>query len=134
MIISDVMEELGDALRTISGLQVFAYPGDSPTPPAAVVRFPEDIDYDGTFGNGMERITLLIDVITAPVLAASAPSIMSPYVTSSGPASVKAALEGYSGYSDLIVRAESATFDQYLIGDIQYLTAVFTVDVVGPAT
>jgi hypothetical protein len=46
------MDDLGAALETIDGLRVFPYWADKIVPPAAIVGFPESLDFDETMGRG----------------------------------------------------------------------------------
>jgi hypothetical protein len=131
MILDDVMDELATRLGTITGLRVWAYPPGSVTPPAAIVSYPSDYTFDATYGRGMDRMTLPVVVVVGKPTERSSRDLLTKYVAGSGAASVKAKLDG-EGYSSChSVRVVSADFDVYTIGGVDYLTAVFDLDIAG---
>lgn len=134
MIIVDVMTELGDALDTIEGLRVDRYPGEHPRPPCAMVQWPDSIDFDGSMARGMDRLEIEVDVIAGELVSRTGPALMSPYISGAGASSVKRALESFTYSACSSVRVESVRFVSTTIGDVQYITAIFTVDVVGPGS
>lgn len=135
MDLGDVMDEVAAGLEPIVGLRVHAYPIAKITPPAAIVSYPESIDYDATMARGTDRITgLPVLVIVGKASDRTARDAIAPYAAGSGPSSVKARLEAgtYTAFDFLTVT--SCEFDTVTIGNIDYLAALFRLDIVGPGT
>ncbi len=132
MILSAVMDELAAELDTIAGLRVFAYPTDSVPPPAAVVGYPEKITFDTTMGRGVDKATFPIFVVVGRVTDRSARNLLSVYCDGTGAKSVKAVLNAGAPWTAMAsVRTGDIDFTTVTVAGIDYLTAVFTVDVYG---
>lgn len=132
MNIAGVMDELGAALETIGGLQVFPYWADRVTPPAAVVGWPDSYSFDATYGRGSDRITVPVTVLVGRVTAATSRDRLAAYADGSGPSSVKQAVDGHasSAYDTATVR-EVTEFATYTVAGVEYLGARFSVDIMG---
>lgn len=130
MNLTTVMDELGAALGSISGLRVFPYDANKVTPPAAIVDLPEPIEFDETYHRGMDHWTVPVSVVVGGT-GLPARDALGPYISGSGVRSIKAVVDGYtytSCDSVTVVRAEIA----YLtFGGAQFLGALFDVDVAG---
>lgn len=131
MNLAAVMDEIGDALDTIAGLRVFAYSADRITPPAAVVGWPDPLTYDQAFARGADRIDLPIYLMVGRVDARSARDDLAAYLDGTGASSVKAVVDGATYTACDSVRVASATVEAITVADIEYLGAVFTVDIIG---
>jgi hypothetical protein len=129
--VADVMDELGDALDTISGLRVFPYWVDKVSPPAAIVGFPEELTYDATYGRGSDSITLPIIVVVGRVNARSTRDRVAQYTDGTGMTSAKTAIESHSATSYDSARVERVEFGTASIGGTEYLAATFHVDITG---
>jgi len=131
MDLAAVMDAIGDRLDTIDGLRVHNYPVGSVTPPAAVVSYPEDYTYDGTYGRGMDRMTLPVVLVVGKASERTARDRLAIYVNGSGASSVKAVLESgaYTAFDE--VRVMSADFDVVRIAATDYIAAVFDLDIAG---
>lgn len=132
---NDVANELTTRLRTISGLRVFGYPPATVTPPAAIVSYPERIDFDQTYGRGMDRIpSWPILVVVGKATDRTARDRIYDYAAATGSLSIKAVLEGgtYTSFDD--VHVVSCEFDVVGIAGIDYISALFTVDIAGRGT
>lgn len=131
MNLADVMDELGTALGTVVGLRVFPYSASRITPPAAVVGWPETLDYDATMGRGSDRATLPVTVLTGMVDARSARDDLAQYCDGSGSKSIKTVLEAgnYTACDSVTVR--SVRFEAVTVASIEYLSATFDVDIFG---
>ena len=135
----DVMDDLAARLNTIEGLRVYAFPPDNVQPPAAVVNYPEAITYDGTFGRGMDRMTLPVMVMVGRASDRASRDQIAPYVEGSGVKSIKAVLEYEPAEVDPIepytafdtVRVQGAEFDMVSVGDVPFLAATFSLDIAG---
>lgn len=126
-----VMQEIADRLDTIAGLRVSAYPAGNVTPPAAMVLFPDEIDYDQTYGRGMDRMTLPVLVIDGVPTERQTRDRIAAYAAGSGAASVKAVLESgtYTQFHTVVVtRVE---FPAATIGGQDYAAAMFDLDITG---
>lgn len=127
-----VMDEVAQALKTLTGLNVFPYPKSSVTPPAGLVSYPEKIEYDQTYRRGKDRIRALpVWLVVGKVDDLSSRDKVAGWCAGSGPQSVKATLEAvrYSSCDVLVVT--SCDFDTVTIADIDYLAAMFELDISG---
>lgn len=131
MNLARVMDELGTALDTISGLRVFPYWADRIVPPAAVVAWPEPVTYDGTMARGMDEMTLHVFVMVGRYDARSTRDRMAKYLDGSGGDSIKAKLDGGTYTSCHSVTVQSATVDAFSVAGASVLGADFIVQIVG---
>lgn len=133
MILTAVMDQLGDRLDTIAGLNVHRFPAKKITPPSAIVGYPEDGDYDVTGGGalGMDQMTIPVSVLVGDVTAKGTRDLLSPYVSGSGPSSFKQVLESgvYTAMHEVTVKFPE--FAVVTIAGVDYLGATFPVDVAG---
>lgn len=128
-----IMDEIAARLRqapTLAG-RTTAYPPGSVKAPAAIVTYPDSYQFDGTYGRGMDRIKGEVVVVVGRPTDRSTRDRLTRYVDGSGPESVKALVDGDDYASCDSVRVESALFDTFKIGGVDYLAAVFSVDIVG---
>jgi len=127
-----VMEEIAENLRTITSVagRTFGFPPSSITPPAAIVGYPE-VKFDQTYGRGFDRWTVPVWVVVGKVDDRNARTLLSPYLSGTGNASVKAALDDGTYVECDSVTVVSATVTQMEIAADPYLAAEFSVDVVG---
>ena len=126
-----VMDELAARLATIEGLRVHAQPIGSVTPPAAVVVYPEEVTFDATYGRGMDRMRLPIVVVVGRPYDRSTRDALAGYCAGSGAQSVKAVIESGAYLAFDAVRVENIDFDVVPIGAIDYMAALFTLDIGG---
>jgi uncharacterized protein with PIN domain len=134
MNIADVMDEIGAQLSTIDGLRVFPYNADKVVAPAAVVALPDEIDYDQTFGRGSDLLKLDVYVMVARIDQRTGRDALAAYLDGSGASSVKAALDNSDtvAYTACdVVRVASASVEPITSGGIDYLGAVFTLEITG---
>lgn len=133
MNISDVAEEIAAVLDTIDGLRCFSYQPATITPPAAWVANPApgDIEYDQTYGRGMDRMTLPVFVAIGRADNRAAQAQAREYMNGSGPRSIKAVLEAHQYTSCDIVRVVTAGVDGVAIGATEYLAAFIDLDIAG---
>jgi hypothetical protein len=133
--LGDVMDDLGAALGTITGLRVFPYWADKIVPPAAIVGFPESIDYDETMGRGADHLQLPVIVVVARRDGRSARGRrLTKYVAGTGTDSVKAAIEAYAATAYHSARVERVEFGTATVAGVEHLSATFDVDVIGPGS
>jgi hypothetical protein len=131
MNLDDVMQALADRLDTITGLRVHAHPPDKITPPAAVVTYPDRVDYDQTYARGMDRLELPVVVLVGKVSARASRDDLARFVDGSGAASVKAVIESGTYTAFDTVRVTEAVFDIVSMAGVEYLSATFTCDITG---
>lgn len=134
MRMADVMDEVGAALQGIEGLRVYPFTVDRITPPAAIVTWPETIDYDAAMTRGGDRMSLSVLVLVSRVDARSARDLLAAYLDGAGPRSVKAAVEARTSTAYDSARVVSATPGGATSGGQDYLGAVFELDIIGKGT
>lgn len=126
------MEELAARLKTIPKLRVSAEWVGTPNVPHAIVAMPRG-DFDATYGRGMDVWELPVVVLVGKVREKSARDNASPYVSGSGPRSIKQVLEDPTyEYTTLdTLRVQSFEFDVYTFGAVDYLAAEFILQIAG---
>lgn len=126
-----VMNALGDALTAIDDLNVYPFNTSSLVAPAAVVGLPEVVEYDQTMGRGSDRARVPLWLVVCNVDDLTAVTAINSYLSATGDNSIKAAVEAdttLGGAADTI-RVVDATPETIVIGGVEYLAAMFTIDV-----
>lgn len=137
MNLADVMDEIAERLRQAPSLagRTYAYPKASISPPAAIVSYPTNYNFDESYGRGLDRITGgMVFIAVGNVLERQSRDLLTKYVSGSGDESVKQLLEAEGYTSCDFVHVSSVDFDTYTIGAVDYLTAIFELDIVGPGS
>lgn len=131
MRLAQVMDDVADRLRSITGLRVWEWPAGSVTPPAAVVGYPDNYTPHATYARGADQITLPVIVVVGRASERSARDLLSDYVDGSGAKSLIAVLESgnYTAFDTLTV--SNVDFDVVSIAETDYLAALFDCDIVG---
>lgn len=128
-----VMDGLGVALATITGLRVFDYPVEKFDPPAAVVGLPTEVPYDNTKARGQDRATFPVFVAVGGAFERAARDALAPYVAGAGASSIKAALQADrtlgGACGTLQVRAARSDGSGITVNGVRYTGAVFEVEV-----
>ena len=128
-LISELRIGLANNLATIAGLRTAATVPDNPNPPIAVI-LPQGVEYDNTFGRGMNTYTFAVTVIVGRVSERSGQNSLDAYVSSTGSASIKLAIESDKTLNgkalDLRV-TDSRNYGELTVGEVTYLSAEFTV-------
>ncbi|GHF30807.1 MULTISPECIES: hypothetical protein [Actinomycetes] len=132
MNIATVMDEMGAALATIAGLNVFPFSANRITPPAVIVGWPDPLTYDATLQRGKDRFTLPLYVVVGKVEARSARDRLAVYLDGAAAGSVKAALERHTFTTCDSVRVTEVRVDAVTVAGVEYLGAIFQTDVIGP--
>ncbi len=125
-----VMDELEQALRTIEGLRVCVV-GEHPKPPAAYVSFPETIVYDKEYGRGSDEINLQAVLIIGQTNARNTRRALAAYCDGNGNQSVKTVLEAFDYQTCDVVVVPSVEFDVVTLARIDYMAALFSIQVTG---
>lgn len=128
--LNTVMDAVGTALGTISGLRVYDFATDSASPPAAVVGMPTEVDYDFTKGRGSDRVVIPVTVLVGKVSDRTARDALSQYIAGSGAKSIKAALDGNLSGAAQTTRVLTARVEVVTLGGVDYLGATFDLAVV----
>lgn len=130
MDLDTVMTEIGTALDGISGLRI-AVAGEKVVPPAAWVRWPGSITFDGTYGRGSDSMELDAVVVVGRTVDRSTRKALAAYCKGSGSSSVKAAVDGGTYTAAHSVTVTGVEFDVVDVAGIDYVAAIFSIDVVG---
>ena len=132
MILSAVMDELAAELDTIAGLRVYAFPADNVPAPAAIVGYPETLTFDTTMGRGVDTAVFPIFLLVGRVTDRTSRDLLGAYCDGTGSSSIKAVLQSGKPWTAMSsVRVASADFTVVTVAGVDYLTAVFTVNVYG---
>lgn len=133
MDLGDVMSALAARLKAVPGLDhTYDRPVlQLPAVPAAVVSYPERLDYEVTYANGTNRMALEVWVFFTRTSEQAAHDKVTGWADPSGSDSVKAVLESgtYTAFDFVVV--QSVEFARTNLGGTEYAAAVFTLDIVG---
>jgi len=128
-LISELRTGLAANLATITGLRTAATVPDNPNPPIAII-LPQGVEYDNTFGRGMNTYTFAVTVIVGRVSERSGQNALDAYVSSTGSASIKLAIEldkTLNGKAFDLRVTDSRNYGELTVGEVTYLSAEFTV-------
>jgi hypothetical protein len=127
-----VMEGMAEALSEIDGLRTYPFPPDTVNVPAAVVSFPDEVNYDLTAGRGSDRLELPVHVLVGKVSDRASAGLLGLYLSVEGESSVKDAVEADTTLDGAAqtVRVVSASVSVITVNGVDYLAATFTIDVV----
>ena len=128
-LISELRTGLANNLATISGLRTTPTIPDNPSPPIAVI-LPQGVEYDNTFGRGMNTYTFAVTVIVGRVSERSGQNSLDAYVSSTGSSSIKLAIESdktLNGKAFDLRVTDSRNYGELTVGEVTYLSAEFTV-------
>lgn len=130
-----VMDEAATAVGALTGLSVFRYPPSSIDPPAAIVSYPQSVDYDETYRRGTDQFTdLEITLVVGRVDDLSTRDQVAAWSAGSGGQSVKAALEAHRWVTCDDLTINSCEFEAWDLAGVPYLAAIFKATAVGPGT
>ncbi len=123
-----VMDALALALTNASITKhVYAWPSESVVVPAAIVGYPDPIDFDMTFGRGSDSATFPIWLVVGKVSERTARNILSAYIT--GATGIKNTLDGNLSGSVQSCRVVDCKIESVAIGGVPYLAARFDCEV-----
>jgi len=128
-LISELRIGLAANLATISGLRTAATVPDNPSPPIAII-LPQGVEYDNTFGRGMNTYTFAVTLIVGRVSERTGQNALDAYVSSTGSSSVKLAIESdktLNGKAFDLRVIDSRNYGELTVGEVTYLSAEFTV-------
>jgi hypothetical protein len=135
MNLNTVADEIATVLDTIAGLRISDYPPASVTPPAGIVSYPASVEFDATYGRGMDRIPdWPVLVVVGKATDRTARERIYAYAAATGASSVKAVLEAHTYTSLATLRVVSCEFDVLEIASVNYISALFHLDIAGQGT
>lgn len=118
-------------LSTISGLRTSWFVPDNPSPPIAIV-VPDRNDFDVSMARGSDTYVFQVMVIGGRINERAAQSTLDTFLDSTGPTSVKAAIESdktLAGAAHSLRVTDWSGYGPLAIGDAQYLSVTFRVTV-----
>jgi len=131
MILADVIEELADRLRAITNIEVHPMPVGTVVPPAAVITYPDTVTFDETYGRGADDLTLEVHIVTGAMFDRDARDRLLAYANGAGDRSIKQRLEAGANVTFDVVRVASVEFEPTKIAGVDYMAAVFTIEIAG---
>jgi hypothetical protein len=132
MDLAALMDEIGDVLDTVTGLRVHRHPPGKVVPPAAIVSYPERIAYDQTYRRGVDRIERMpVVLVVGKATDRAARDTVAEWSAGGGPGSIKALLEGHGWAACDVLTVTECSFDVVTIAAVDYLAAMFLVDIAG---
>jgi len=127
--INELREKIALNLRTISGLRSSTTVPDNPSPPIAII-LPQTISYDDSFQRGTTTYQFIVTVIVGRADDRSAQNKLDSFVSSTGTASIKLAIESdrsLGGKAFDVRVVEMRNYGSIVISEVTYLSAEFTV-------
>lgn len=127
-----VMDAIAVNLSAVTGLRCYGWPTDNVAPPAGIVGYPADIEFDLTFQRGSDRATFPVWVLVGKAYDRASRDLVAAYIA--GVDDVKEALDG-----DLPVdmtptvqscRVTDCRIEVVPVGGVDYLAARFELDVI----
>ena len=129
--VTGIRSGIATVLGTITGLRTAATIPDDPKPPIAVVMAPT-ITYDTAFGRGMDTYSFPVMVIVGRVSERTAQTTLDSFCAPTGVTSIKGAINFNPTLNGACQSARVIEMNNYgsiTIGDVEYLSAEFTVQV-----
>lgn len=133
MDINAVVDEIAARMREITGLRVYEWPVGKVDGPACVVSYPDDeIDYYRAYQHGTVKISGLpvIIVYPRPNELATRKALLG-WCATNGTNSVRRILDHGKWASCDDVTVTSCTFDRVELGGVDYMAAMFKLDITG---
>lgn len=134
MDISAVMTELSTAAAAIPGLRVVPFTAARVNPPELSVGWPDPYEYDTTMGRGADQLRFPLTVCAGSVDARSSLALLGKYAAGAGTHSVKRFIELYPYTSCHFAVVKAVEFGVITAAGVEYLSAMFSVQVVGSGT
>lgn len=133
--ITEIRVALAGSLEPIEQLQESPFLLSNPTPPCAEI-VPAPIEYDKAFARGTDLIKLIVRVMVGINTDVGAQKLLDTFLASSGPKSIKAALETDESLGGLVDNVNVTACTGYRIfkreGGASLLGAEWTVEVLAP--
>jgi hypothetical protein len=129
--LSEIRQGMAEAMSAIPNLRVRDFMPSLVTPPMAVIQ-PQQIEYDLNAQRGVNRYTFTVTVFVVKADDRSAQLRVDPFVSTSGPSSVKAAIEKdrtLGGVIDTCRVVSVSNYSSQDANDVLYLAVDFEVEV-----
>lgn len=129
-----VMDEVATQLKTITGLRAYAWHQGTVAAPAALVGWPDRLDYVGTYQRAQSRVPdLPVLVLVGKASERVAAKRLGEYVAESGTNSVPAKLMARAGswVACDLVNVAWVGFPAVALAGVDYLAAEFHLDITG---
>ena len=130
-LVSNIKAGLATNLATITGMRSSAQVPEQPQPPVAIITL-NTINYDTTFGRGMDEYSFTITVVVSRADGRNAQNLLDQYVAKTGTLSVKSAIEldrSLGGYANDCRVTGLSTYGNLTIGETNYLAGEWSVTV-----
>src|SRR5258708_5405529 len=134
MDLAAIMDALAGATPTVATAgsaptTKFAYPVATLVPPAVVVGYPTDIEYDATMARGSDKVTIPVWYVCGPGGDKAARAVVSAVI--GGANEMKAAIESNATLKTKVqtARVTTATPDSIVIGTVTMIAVRFDVEV-----
>lgn len=131
MNITAIRDELGAALETIGGLRAFGYWPNRIVPPAAIVAWPDPYTFNNAYQRGASSAAIDVTVLVGKPDARSSQLALARYADEAGAQSVRNAIEAHASTAWDVATVTTWTGATVQISDVEYLAAVFTVQIFG---
>jgi len=131
--IAQIIDGLTANLATVDKLRVQAEILDTVPIPCAIVGPPTAVTYDEVMARGADLYTFTVRVLVARASERAAQRALFGYTSGTGAKSVKAAIESdktLGGAADTVRVTNAGNLGVYGYGDVDYLGAEFTVEVI----
>lgn len=133
MNLAETMDDLSEALATVSGLRFYAWPNFAATPPCGIVGYPDQIDYDLTFQantghSSGDHAIFKVWLVVGDQVTRTARDSISKYVSSDDAKSIKLAVESHV---DFTCQVKDCKIVNVNMGGNDYLAAEFQIEVWG---
>lgn len=130
--LSGIMDAIATTLVSANvTTKAFGYPIPNPPAPCAVVLYPKKIDFDMTMKRGADEATFEVAFFVGRANDLKARDALSDVID--GATGIKEALEAEgTDLSEAIssCRVTDCKIEEILVGEVPYLAAVFTLDVI----
>lgn len=131
--IKAIRQGLQVRLDTVPGLsgRTYAYVPDGVNPPCAYVAGPDTVNFDAVFARGADTYRLIVRVLVDRTAEHSGQDALDDYVSGSGTASVKVAIEEDRSLGGACQTCQVQTMRNYgihTVGDASYLGAELVID------
>lgn len=132
MNVATVAAELADKIDGITGLRVYPYPPDALAAPAAIIGYPDSIDFDMTWGRGVDSMTIPVYLVVDRNWDRATYTRIADFTAGTGSSSLKALLQTKPNVAYSTARVRSISHSVIAVAGLEYWVATFLVDITGP--
>jgi hypothetical protein len=133
MDLAAVMDDLASALATVPEFagRAYGYPADVVHPPAAMVLYPDEYVFDGTYARGMDTLTFPALIVVGRWEDRSTRDNLSKFVGGSGTSSVKARVEAFTATAYDTAHVARVEFETVRVAGADFAAATFDINITG---